>query len=303
MDNNIENLIKGLDFHNTIETQDRFYEQIRGIDLSGVSAGLAELIKVLDLSNLSVTQNRLIETIRSIDLTGTLGIVDQIKKINFSNLIEFKNILNESIKELDISTMLTVQNRVLNQMKGIDFSQFSNISYAINYIAEEYILDNDIDDSKEKDEILLVADNLLKGESYVEDLSPRQKVFFVNYIYPIILIFVQIIIECIISKPGFINNNNINNVNNYVTTINNYYIQEGFNKDFLNDNNLRIVSSKKATVREKRDCSSKIICELQIGKIVCVIDKYKKWVKVSWYSEDGKYYNGWIQNYKLTYFK
>ena len=43
--------------------------------------------------------------------------------------------------------------------------------------------------------------------------------------------------------------------------------------------------------------------KIQIGKVVCIIDKYKKWVKVSWSNENDEFYCGWLQNYKLAKFK
>lgn len=42
---------------------------------------------------------------------------------------------------------------------------------------------------------------------------------------------------------------------------------------------------------------------LPLGKVVCVVNKYKKWIEITWQSEEGEYCSGWIQNYKVTQFK
>ena len=42
---------------------------------------------------------------------------------------------------------------------------------------------------------------------------------------------------------------------------------------------------------------------LEKGKIVILVNHYKKWVEIIWQNEDGKFCSGWIQNYKVTKFK
>ena len=46
-----------------------------------------------------------------------------------------------------------------------------------------------------------------------------------------------------------------------------------------------------------------VIEKLEEGKVVRIIDKYKKWRQIIWENEDGEECMGWIQNYKLTEFK
>ena len=55
--------------------------------------------------------------------------------------------------------------------------------------------------------------------------------------------------------------------------------------------------------RLKHDCHSIVIEKLEEGKVVRIIDKYKKWRQIIWENEDGEECMGWIQNYRLTEFK
>jgi uncharacterized protein YlbG (UPF0298 family) len=326
------NTIKGIDTSNIVKIQNKYIDQLKRLDKSRTFDVLkrTNTIKGIDTSNIVKIQNKYIDQLKRLDKSRTFDVLKRantIKGIDTSNIVKIQNKYIDQLKRLDksrtfdvlkrtntikgidISNIVKTQNNYIKQLKKEDFSKFTyenpifNISSAIDYAAKEYISDNDIDDSDEKDEILSIADNLLNDNPCVENLSPKQKVFFLNYVFPIILLFIQIIIEFILAKPSVINNNNITNVNNYISTVNNYYIQEGFSKDFLNENNLKIISSEKAIVREKHDCSSKIIGKLELGKVVSVIGKYQKWVKISWANKDEEYYSGWIQNYKLTCFK
>lgn len=55
--------------------------------------------------------------------------------------------------------------------------------------------------------------------------------------------------------------------------------------------------------RIKPGCSSKVVAHLPIGKLVCIVGKYKKWVEITWENDKGECYSGWVQNYRLKKFK
>ncbi|MBE6813526.1 MAG: SH3 domain-containing protein [Ruminococcaceae bacterium] len=101
---------------------------------------------------------------------------------------------------------------------------------------------------------------------------------------------------------------NINITNDYST---NYYIQEVQNQyvNYVTNGNITInesicfVAEKEVKPRIKPDCSSQVIEKLPLGKIVKVVEKYKKWVHICWLNEDGTHLYGWVQNYKLREFK
>ena len=67
--------------------------------------------------------------------------------------------------------------------------------------------------------------------------------------------------------------------------------------------NASIYFNRESIVRLKHDCHSIVIEKLEEGKVVRIIDKYKKWRQIIWENEDGEECMGWIQNYRLTEFK
>ena len=94
----------------------------------------------------------------------------------------------------------------------------------------------------------------------------------------------------IISVVLGVTNSSATTINNYNYTqqVNNYYIVGmGYDAKELNTTKYRIVNSEK----------------LEEGKVVRIIDKYKKWRQIIWENEDGEECMGWIQNYRLTEFK
>lgn len=108
--------------------------------------------------------------------------------------------------------------------------------------------------------------------------------------------------ETIASEYERATNLSINNYN-YTQQVNNYYIVGmGYDAKELNTTKYRIVN-RESIVRLKHDCHSIVIEKLEEGKVVRIIDKYKKWRQIIWENEDGEECMGWIQNYRLTEFK
>ena len=65
----------------------------------------------------------------------------------------------------------------------------------------------------------------------------------------------------------------------------------------------RIIVESNVMPRIKADTSSRVTGHLNIGQVVVITDKYRKWIEVTWENEQGEYCSGWIQNYKVTEFK
>ena len=131
----------------------------------------------------------------------------------------------------------------------------------------------------------------------------------------------------IISVVLGVTNSSATTINNYNYTqqVNNYYIVGmGYDAKELNTTKYRIVNresivrlkhdgcetgnasiyfNRESIVRLKHDCHSIVIEKLEEGKVVRIIDKYKKWRQIIWENEDGEECMGWIQNYRLTEFK
>lgn len=71
----------------------------------------------------------------------------------------------------------------------------------------------------------------------------------------------------------------------------------------INKLGYRIINRNHVKPRIKPDCSSTVTGCLFTGQIVQILDKKKKWIKVSWNDDTGNECSGWIQNYKVSEFK
>lgn len=99
---------------------------------------------------------------------------------------------------------------------------------------------------------------------------------------------------------------NTKSSNAYSTAIevNNYYVNDlEINANLLNAMSYRIIIENDVMPRIKPDCSSRAVGHLNVGQVVIVSRKYRKWVEINWEDKDGNIHSGWIQNYKLTEFK
>lgn len=73
--------------------------------------------------------------------------------------------------------------------------------------------------------------------------------------------------------------------------------------DSLNEFNYRVVCHDNVIPRIYHDCKSRVTGHLEKGKIVIIVNRYKKWIEIIWQNDDGKFCSGWVQNYKVTKFK
>lgn len=98
-------------------------------------------------------------------------------------------------------------------------------------------------------------------------------------------------------------NTKTSNAYNTTIDVNNYYVNIlEINADLLNAMSYRIIIENNVMPRIKPDCSSRVVGHLNVGQVVIVSKKYRKWVEINWEDEDGNHYSGWIQIYKLTEF-
>ena len=140
--------------------------------------------------------------------------------------------------------------------------------------------------------------------SEIQDVSHKKKwsleeIEYIIALISLILTFYQAVLT---SYSEFIIKTAPQNKVNIIQYVNNYYINDGYSADSLNDLRLRLVNMQ-TLVRQKPDCSSKVKGRLEKGMVVTVTDKYKKWLEVTWTDINGNSYSGWIQNYKTSLFK
>ena len=209
---------------------------------------------------------------------------------------------NISLPTMDTSTYF------LKNIKGIteilDRQYLSGFKRYLSCIEDNIDFD-EIKDSK--DDVKKVIEVLKKddvkeilNENSKSSFNSKQWIIFANIIWPLII---SIAIEYFMSKPSVVADEIIYNTNYYVQVVNNHYtVNEGFDYAFLNNIDLRFINRGLVCVRVKPDNSSYAVAQLRLGKTVQVIDKYRKWTKIYW-QEDGEYFSGWIQNWKLNEFK
>lgn len=185
--------------------------------------------------------------------------------------------ISEVTKE-DINLLGRVTDQVFSESEEWDIDTVSET------IASEYERATNLSINKEKQ-------NLPIEEKRTIDVKEIRE--WLNFIITII----SVVLGVTNSSATTINNYN------YTQQVNNYYIVGmGYDAKELNTTKYRIVN-RESIVRLKHDCHSIVIEKLEEGKVVRIIDKYKKWRQIIWENEDGEECMGWIQNYKLTEFK
>ena len=251
------------------------------------------IVKVYDSTLLIQNQREFIEMSAQItkQLRGSMKIVQ-----DFGNLSELSKNWAQLARGMDVSykdmckilqqydyTKLT--KIMQDTLKAYDYNNPFDANIIIEQITEVYIADEE-DGQNEKSENIEAKNK----EEYVKDIRE-----WVSFCIAIISFFISIY-SLVSTKPS----------NTYNTTIevNNYYVNDlEISAEMLNAMSYRIVVKDDVMPRIKPDCSSRVMGHLNIGQVVTVSQKYKKWVKVEWEDECGNYYSGWAQNYKLTKFK
>ena len=149
----------------------------------------------------------------------------------------------------------------------------------------------------EPENSLVVEETVPVGK---KDITAKSIKVYIEYLAAIVTIldFLFTFIHSTIPETNM-NITNNHSTNYYIQQVNNYYANEDeFYAEEYNSNKYRFVAEKEVTVRIKADYSSAAVEKLKLGKIVQIVDKYKKWVQIRWKNEDDTYSYGWIQNYK-----
>ncbi len=241
--------------------------------------------------------------------------------INFSEVLSYRNELLSSlaptISKSVISKWKSNMDSLQDQFAGWEKKVTSDFADAFKRSVEKVnfehpvrfneIVDNVVEELAESHEVEKEAEEISKditdeeisGEPITKK-NIKDSIAFLIFLHfgPVILTFLlSLIVNKVSTSPAVIQDNS-------VQTVNNYYTKElGIEASLMNELSWRIVKSKEVKPRIKPDCSSHVVGRLKVGRVVCEVDKWKKWRKIMWQSKEGVYYSGWIQNYKLTKFK
>ena len=248
------------------------------------------IVKVYDSTLLMQNQRKFIEMSTqvtkqlrdSMEIMRDIGNLSELSK----NLAQFAKVIDVSYKDMykilqqyDYAKLTKIMQDTL---KAYDYNNPFDVNIITEQITEAYIADEE----DEQNEYIEAKDK----KEYVKDIRD-----WVSFYIAIISFFISIY-SLVSTKPS----------NTYNTTIevNNYYVNDlEISAGMLNAMSYRIIVKNDVMPRIKPDCSSCVMGHLNIGQVVTVSRKYKKWVKIEWEDECGNYYSGWVQNYKLAKFK
>ncbi len=230
--------------------------------------------------------------------TGIGNLIDSVNMFRNDDLIGLTTGISGLISSAIAPKHIDLLTQTSNLLLELDF-KFSPLD---KEFVEVYCKENEIDECIEK-EIKIMAEQISSGKAELPtQLSQAQINVFKDYIYPIIVALFFHILQTITAQPTIVNNITYNE-NHYVNMVNNYYtIEQNMDVNILNGFYLMFVSKSEINVRKSADNSSIIVGKLTLGKVVQVVEKHKKWVKISWI-EDSQYYTGWVQNWKLSNFQ
>ena len=248
------------------------------------------IVKVYDSTLFMQNQRKFIEMSTQVtkqlrDSMEIMRDIDNLSELS-KNLAQFAKVIDVSYKDMckilqqyDYAKLTKIMQDTL---KAYDYNNPFDVNIITEQITEAYIADEE----DEQNEYIEAKDK----KEYVKDIRD-----WVSFCIATISFFISIY-SLVSTKPS----------NTYNTTIevNNYYVNDlEISAGMLNAMSYRIIVKNDVMPRIKPDCSSRVMGHLNIGQVVTVSRKYKKWVKIEWEDECGNYYSGWVQNYKLAKFK
>ena len=223
------------------------------------------------------------------DFSAITSALVNFNKLNSSSVVDMSSALVSESAALKVYDSFKFTNVIQNTLSNFNWSNSIHISDMLEEVTEQYIQENELDEiaSEEIREVVAIKDGKL--------LSEQQRKIWGVYIYPFLVSLFFFILSS--NQPQQVATNNLKEVNNY------YTIEVGMDVDALNDYNFRMICKDNVMPRVKPDYSSRVVGHLPMGKIVCVVGKYKKWIEITWKNDEGEYFSGWIQNYKIVGFK
>lgn len=165
------------------------------------------------------------------------------------------------------------------------------------------VLLSSIEKIKTEDETI-TAEKEEPTETKIKTQKVHNTKYIVEYIAAVVTIlqFLLGLVQMAIPEIN-INITNDYSVNYYIEEVNNFYVNQDVNTKDYNESGYRFVSEETIMPRVKPDCKSTVVDKLPLGKVVLIVDKYKKWVQIRWKNADDTFSYGWVQNYKLSEFK
>lgn len=240
-------------------------------------------MKDINFSGLFTAQNSVRQMVEKFDFSAITNALGNFKKLDCSAA------LTNLSSALQVYDSIKFSNSVQSVFSRLEWENPIQVSEIIEEVTEQYIEDNEVDEtvSEEIREVVTTKDKRV--------FTDQQKKIWEVYVYPFLVSLLFFILSSKQSQPVTVNN---------ITEVSNYYTTEtGLEVAALNNYNFRIICEEDVMPRKKPDRSSKVVGHLSIGKVVCIVDRYKKWFEITWKNDEGEYCSGWVQNYRVTTFK
>ncbi|MGN0291952.1 MAG: hypothetical protein ACI4C5_08470, partial [Lachnospiraceae bacterium] len=241
-------------FHSQLD----MYQSMKDYDFSKIFA-MQDMMKTYDFSKVYEVQN----TMKDYDFSAAASAIR-----NFSQMDDAWISASAALRAYDMGRFDT---SFQEAWRNINWSEVAQVSDIVEEVAEQYIEDNQLDEEA-SEEIREVA-----GEKDGRHLTEKQKKVWEVYIFPILLSLIFYILGLKENQPVAVSN---------ITEINYHYtVEVGMEVDTLNAYNFRMICKDDVKARKKPDCSSQVTGHLPLGKVVCVVNKYKKWLEITWQDE------------------
>lgn len=270
------NMANYLDFANNMQAQLNRVYQVP----DGILAIQRQQESFINMFASITAVNRQMEMFQNVDFSALTSAISALG--NLDGIMSVVKNFSASLPNYNFDALSRITQEAFNRL---DHSVEFNMDSFADEIVEQYEQE-EVPENKTLEENV----NVVSKEQRIKDVRD-----WLSFLFSFIGLLLTIY-SSVSTKPAVTYNN--------VTEINNYYtIDKDFDADCLNALSYRIISDNNVMPRIKPDCSSQVTGHLNIGQIVIVLEKHKKWVLVSWENEAGEEITGWIQNYKMTEFK
>lgn len=258
-----------------------------------------------DVSHLSKLAKELVrsyQVVSGVDVSKIYNMQEKLKELYSANGTMFKyegtlkaaQTLVDTVvwPNYDVSHIAKILQEVLQErLENVKNSKEVDMEKVADDVAEKYL--------KEKEEYSEKEDSEKASESD-KSSNLANKLAIISIIVTLMIGIPQIMFAYL----SYRNSKPTTEETRSVMVVNNYFKNDvGVDVNYLNAYNYRMICRENVMARIKPDCSSRVTGHLDMGQVIIITDKYKKWIEITWENEQGEYCSGWIQNYKVTEFK
>lgn len=258
--------------------------------VSEFHSNLTSLSKI-EISSSSIVKNKFNEFLK-IDFSTIFSASSFLSTIDFAEVLKKSNPMVEyDYENIGIALQRVFNKHLTEQEKQSEEKSVVSLSMVAEEVQEEYNkigtamndiqLDNcDLSDNKDKMTKISIIISIISLVFTVLFGTTQTILSFLSY---------KATVDC--------DNKFVEDTRNYIKN------EVGIDAKSLNQLNYRMICWDNVMPRLCHDCRSRVTGHLEKGKVVIIVNHYKKWIEILWQNEDGEFCSGWIQNYKVVEFK